>query len=91
MTIGSRRASFLTAVLTALFGRNSEPPAAAMPREQELLAELRAGLPAGCATARAFDAGAPWEKIARCAIDEGYAGFAEQLSRLVEIRLRRDA
>jgi hypothetical protein len=91
MTLSSQRTSFLTTVRAVLFGRHSEPVAAALPRDQELLAELRAKLPADCATAHAIDAGAPWEKIARCAIDEGYAGFAEQLSRFVETRLRRDA
>ena len=91
MTIGGQRPSFLTTVRTALFGRQATPGAVASPREQELIAELRAKLPAGCATARAIDADAPWETIARCAIDEGYVGFAEQLSRFVETRLRRNA
>jgi hypothetical protein len=91
MRLGGQRSTFLTTVRAALFGRQPAPAAAAPPREQELIAELRATLPAECATARAIDSGAPWEKIARCAIDEGYAGFAEQLSRFVETRLRRDA
>ena len=91
MTIGGHRSTFLTTVRAALFGRQRAPAAAASPCEQELIAELRAKLPAECATARAFDGGAPWEKVVRCAIDEGYVGFAEQLSRFIETRLRRDA
>lgn len=91
MRIGGQRPSFLTTVRSVLFGRKTAPEADALPRELVLIAELRAKLPAECATARAIDAGAPWERITRCAIDEGYVGFAEQLSRLVETRLRRDA
>jgi len=91
MTFGELRNAWLDSVRAVLFGRAQEPASADFAREQELIAQFGARLPAECATARAIDRGAPWETIARCAVEDGYLEFADKLSRLVEKRLRRDA
>lgn len=91
MAFGDLRKSFLSTVRTALCGRQAAPAVAVLPREQELIAQFRAKLPAECATARAIDRGEPWHKIAQYAVDGGYVDFAEKLSRAVEARLRCDA
>ena len=91
MTFVELRNAWLGTVRAALFGRPAQPTPDDLAREQELIAQFGARLPAGCATARAIDRGAPWEVIARCAVEDGYVEFADKLSRLVEVRLRRDA
>jgi hypothetical protein len=91
MTFGELRNAWLGSVRAALFRRPAEPARDDLAREQELIAQFGARLPAGCATARAIDRGASWEVIAQCAVEDGYAEFADKLSRLVEKRLRRDA
>lgn len=48
-------------------------------------------LSANCATAGAIDRDESWEKIAKCAVDDGYVELAEELSRYVEASLRRCA
>ena len=54
-----------------------------------LVAEFREMLPAQCETAQAIDRQAPFEQIARKAIDDGYIEFADRLNRFMEICLWR--
>ena len=56
---------------------------------EEFLAEFRPTLPAQSRTAQAIDRQAPFEQIARKAIDDGYLEFADRLNRFMEICLRR--
>jgi hypothetical protein len=56
---------------------------------EEFLAEFRPSLPAHSETAQAIDRRAPFEQIARRAIDDGHIEFADRLGRFLEVSLRR--
>ena len=60
-------------------------------RVDEVIAEFRQMLPAGCATARAIDSHEPWERIALNAVDDGYIECADQLVSFIEICVRRNS
>ena len=55
----------------------------------EMITEFRRMLPMQSATAQAIDRYEPWQQIALNAVDDGYIEFANELSRFVEIRVRR--
>jgi hypothetical protein len=55
------------------------------------IARFRQLLPAQCATAQAIDRRERWERIAQCAVDDGYLEFAEELGRFIEVCLRHGA
>lgn len=56
---------------------------------EAFLAEFRPSLPAQSKTAQAIDERAPFEQIARKAIDDGHTEFADRLGRFLEVCLRR--
>ena len=63
--------------------------AALLVQHRAAIARFRRMMPAECATAQAIDRGEPWERIARHAVEDGYAGLAEELGRFIELCLRR--
>ena len=90
MRLGSFRITILDNVRAALFGRRADPFAELVARHQAKMENFRSMLPDHCATAGAIDRDEPWDKIAQCAVDDGYVDFAEELSRYVEACLRRN-
>ena len=55
----------------------------------EMITEFRRMLPMQSATAQAIDRYEPWQQIALNAVADGYIEFANELSRFVEVRVRR--
>jgi hypothetical protein len=51
---------------------------------EELITQLRPTLPKNTALAQAIDEHAPWEQIARKAIDDGYIEIADEFVQFVE-------
>jgi hypothetical protein len=55
----------------------------------EIITEFRRVLPVQSATAQAIDRQEPWQQIALNAVADGYLEFANELSRFIEVCVRR--
>jgi hypothetical protein len=54
-----------------------------------MIADFRRMLPKESATAQAIDRQEPWQQIALNAVTDGYIEFANDLSRFIEVCVRR--
>ena len=54
-----------------------------------MIADFRRMLPEQSATAQAIDRQDPWQQVALNAVADGYIEFANELSRFIEVCVRR--